>query len=221
MLEEVTRQMHFAYYTTVAVHLAADLVNTLHPATGEDVLRDEGDLARFLSAHAATVAQAAQEGLDDLGERASVRDAYAKALATWDITASEIAEVWALRASLRAIFEVAGKDAGDAARLINAQLRLSDARPRISWQHGPMHLHYESPADGCTAWLAATTLMGLAVVVCEYGADRLGICTASSCQQAFIDLSKNVSKRYCSHACAHRASVAAFRARRGAAVRTA
>jgi predicted RNA-binding Zn ribbon-like protein len=213
--------MAFAYYTTFAVELAAGLANTLHPATGEDALQGEADLARFLRDHEATVAQAAQEGLDDLGERASVRDAYAEALATWEITGDDVAAVRKWRASLRAIFAVAGEDATGAARLINAQLRLSDARPRISWQHGPMHLHYESPADGCAGWLAATTLMGLAVVVCEYGADRLGICAASSCQQAFIDLSKNVSKRYCSHACAHRASVAAYRARRAIAGRSA
>ncbi|MDQ2655129.1 MAG: CGNR zinc finger domain-containing protein [Chloroflexota bacterium] len=211
--------MPFAYYTSIAVELAASLANTLHPATGQDALQDQDDLARYLASHAATVAQAAQEGLDDLGERASVRDAYAEALATWEITSGDVAAVRALRSSLRRIFEVAGEDATEAAKLINAQLSLSDARPRISWQHGPMHLHYESPEDGCAGWLAATTLTGLAVVVCEYGADRLGICASSSCQQAFIDLSKNVSKRYCSHACAHRASVAAFRARRGAAER--
>lgn len=212
--------MTFAYYTTVAVELAASLANTLHPVTGQDALQAPNDLARFLASHAATVAQAAEEGLGDQGERESVRDAYAEALATWEITGDDVAAVQALRSSLRAIFEVAGDDATAAATLINAQLRLSDARPRISWRHGPMHLHYESPDDGCAGWLAATTLTGLAVVLCEYGADRLGICASPTCQQAFIDLSKNVSKRYCSHACAHRASVAAFRARRGAVERS-
>jgi predicted RNA-binding Zn ribbon-like protein len=118
------------------------------------------------------------------------------------------------RSALRTIFERAASDALEAARLLNDQLRQSDATPRISWHHGPLHLHFESVEAGCAHWLAATTIMGLAFVLCDYGADRFGICAAPWCEAAFIDTSKNTRKRYCSEACAHRASVAAFRARR-------
>jgi predicted RNA-binding Zn ribbon-like protein len=56
--------------------------------------------------------------------------------------------------------------------------------------------------------------MALAVVLCDYGSARLGTCASEGCQEAFIDMSKNRRKRFCSEACAHRESVAAFRARR-------
>jgi predicted RNA-binding Zn ribbon-like protein len=51
-------------------------------------------------------------------------------------------------------------------------------------------------------------------VLCDYGKARFGICDAGSCDDVYIDVSKNCSKRYCSAGCAHRASVAAFRARK-------
>jgi predicted RNA-binding Zn ribbon-like protein len=54
----------------------------------------------------------------------------------------------------------------------------------------------------------------MAAVLSEYGGRRLGTCTADSCRAVYLDLSKNTSKVYCSQTCAHRQSVAAFRARR-------
>ncbi len=59
--------------------------------------------------------------------------------------------------------------------------------------------------------------MGLTIVLCEFGGQRLGICGAEGCRRAYVDTSKNRRKRYCSEACAHRVSVAAFRRRQRAA----
>jgi predicted RNA-binding Zn ribbon-like protein len=70
------------------------------------------------------------------------------------------------------------------------------------------------PLDGGFAkWLGATTAMALAIVLCEYGKERLGVCAAPRCRDAFIDTSKNKQKRYCDDKCANRENVAAFRAR--------
>ena len=60
---------------------------------------------------------------------------------------------------------------------------------------------------------AANAVMGLAVLVTQLGLDRLGICAAAGCRNAFVDTSTNRSRRYCSDRCATRANVAAYRAR--------
>jgi len=46
------------------------------------------------------------------------------------------------------------------------------------------------------------------------GVDRLGLCEASPCRNAYLDTSTNRSRRYCSDRCATRANVAAYRARK-------
>ncbi|MBW5445377.1 hypothetical protein GE107_04785 [Cohnella sp. CFH 77786] len=89
--------------------------------------------------------------------------------------------VRSLRKSLRTVFELAREQkAQDAAALLNEQLRISGAKPRISWLHGPCHLHFESVEDGCAHWLATTTAMGLAFVLIEFGTERFGICASAS-----------------------------------------
>jgi predicted RNA-binding Zn ribbon-like protein len=55
--------------------------------------------------------------------------------------------------------------------------------------------------------------MALAVVVAEYGNDRLGICQADRCEDVYVDTSRNRSRRYCDDACASRMNVAAYRTR--------
>ena len=64
--------------------------------------------------------------------------------------------------------------------------------------------------------LVAEALMGLAVVVCDFGVTRPGVCQASGCDDVFVDTSPNRSRRYCSERCSSRANVAAYRARRKA-----
>ena len=53
--------------------------------------------------------------------------------------------------------------------------------------------------------------MGLANLVCDLGATRLGICSEPRCDNVFVDTSPNQSRRYCSDRCSSRANVAAFR----------
>ncbi|SDL90477.1 Putative stress-induced transcription regulator [Nonomuraea maritima] len=112
-----------------------------------------------------------------------------------------------LRDELASVFDAAGDDRAVAGRL-NALLERYPVRPQLSDHDGHgWHLHLaEDPA--------ATAVMGLAAVVAEHGADRLGRCREPRCGQAFLDTSSNRSRRYCSARCASRANVAAFRARR-------
>jgi predicted RNA-binding Zn ribbon-like protein len=207
--KEVTCQVDFANYTSLSVRFAVDLVNTLHPVTNHDALTTEEDLLSFLTTHEEVVTMSAKEARADVQ---TVTALYHEAVYKWQITEDDVAQVQAVRRPLRTVFEQAASDQQATAAMLNEQLRLYGATPRISWHHGPLHLHFESE-DGVAHWLAVTALMGLVVVLCDYGADRFGICASESCRSAFIDTSKNARKRYCSLACAHRESVAAFRAR--------
>lgn len=58
--------------------------------------------------------------------------------------------------------------------------------------------------------------MGLLLVIRDLGYERLGICASDSCDDVFVDLSRNASKRYCDpRSCGNRAAVRAYRARKG------
>ena len=116
-------------------------------------------------------------------------------------------ELRPLRDELAAVFD---EDAGPAAvaERLNALLVRYPVRPQLSDHDGTgWHLHLAEDS-------AASAVMGLAAVVAELGADRLGRCRDPRCGRAFLDTSSNRSRRYCSARCASRANVAAFRARR-------
>jgi predicted RNA-binding Zn ribbon-like protein len=55
--------------------------------------------------------------------------------------------------------------------------------------------------------------MGLGVALIEGGLERFGICDASTCDDVFVDISRNRSRRYCSDTCTTRQNVAAYRRR--------
>lgn len=112
-----------------------------------------------------------------------------------------------LRAELSAVFDAAGDERAVAERL-NALLVRHPVRPRLSDHDGQgWHLHLAEDS-------AASAVMGLAAVVAELGADRLGRCQEPHCGRAFLDTSSNRSRRYCSSRCATRANVAAHRRRK-------
>jgi predicted RNA-binding Zn ribbon-like protein len=175
--------MNFSHYTDLPVRLAVDLVNTLQPVSGSDRLADLAALRAFLREH---------------GDDARV-------------SRDDLERVRELRADLREVFAAA--EPGRAAERINRLLERSGATPRVRAHDGVPHLHFEPAGAGLAERLGAATAMGLAIVLCDYGADRLGICASPSCRDAFVDMSKNRRKRYCTEVCAHRESVAAFRAR--------
>jgi predicted RNA-binding Zn ribbon-like protein len=176
--------MNFTHYTDAPVRLAVDLVNTLQPVTGIDELGDLAALRAFLRTH-------------DHDGRAGTRDLEA---------------VRRLRADLREVFAAGDPDA--AGDRVNHVLEQAGATPRVSTHSGPPHLHFQPSDPNLANRIGTAAAMGLAVVLCDEGAGRLGICASPSCREAFVDMSKNRRKRYCSEACAHRESVAAFRARR-------
>lgn len=176
--------MNFRHYTDRSVTLAVDLVNSYWWRAGVEEMPDVAALREFIAAH---------------GE-------------TGDVDENDLAQVREYRARLRKAFEA--EDEEEAASILNSLLEDCGAVPRISAHDGhPIHMHFEPSGAGFAKWLGATTAMAFAIVLCDYGKERFGICAASRCGDAFIDTSKNKHKRYCDDKCANRENVAAYRAR--------
>ncbi|WP_246097894.1 CGNR zinc finger domain-containing protein [Streptomyces botrytidirepellens] len=183
--------MELAYYSDLAVRL----VNSEEPARGTDALTSV-DAVRTL-----------------FGESQQ---------ATRRATDADVTRLRSVRARLRAVFEAAAD--GDevlAVDLLNALLIEFPVSPQISGHElrdedgrPNWHMHIADYAANASAGFAATASMGLAFHLTELGADRLGICEAPPCRNAYLDTSTNRSRRYCSDRCATRANVAAYRARK-------
>src|SRR5207248_467720 len=72
-----------------------------------------------------------------------------------------------------------------------------------------------APGASVADHLAADCGMALAFFVVAGEQERLRRCEAPDCRRAFVDLSRNRSRRYCdSRTCGNRLHVAAYRARR-------
>jgi predicted RNA-binding Zn ribbon-like protein len=86
-------------------------------------------------------------------------------------------------------------------------------KPFLTRHDGVPHLHYASDDAPFAQWVASMAAAGLVSYVVRDGRSRLRSCAAAGCGRWFADTSRNSSRRYCSHACASRTTVAAFRAR--------
>ncbi|MFD3337036.1 CGNR zinc finger domain-containing protein [Streptomyces sp. NPDC058700] len=183
--------MELAYYSDYAVRL----VNTEEPARNKDALTSV-EVIRELFGPATQMARRA--------------------------TDSDVSRFRAVRARLRAVFTAA--DEGDhtgAVDLLNSLLLEFPVSPQISGHdildedgRPRWHMHLADHPSNATAGYAAIAAMGLAFHLTEFGADRLGLCQAPPCRNAYLDTSTNRSRRYCSDRCATRANVAAYRARK-------
>ncbi|MEV1008122.1 CGNR zinc finger domain-containing protein [Streptomyces sp. NPDC049881] len=183
--------MELTYYADYAVRL----VNTEEPLRGTDTLTSV-DAVRALFG-------AAQHAARRAGE-------------------ADVTRLRGVRNRLRAVFTAASDgDEVTAVDLLNALLLEYPASPQISGHdylddsgRPAWHLHLAEHPSSATAGYAAIACMGLAFQLTEMGVDRLGICEADSCRNAYIDTSTNRSRRYCSDRCTTRANVAAYRARK-------
>jgi predicted RNA-binding Zn ribbon-like protein len=183
--------VELTYYADFAVRL----VNTEEPQRGTDSLTSV-DAVRALCGEAQQVARRAGD--------------------------ADVTRLRGVRTRLRAVFAAAAE--GDEVRavdLLNALLLEYPASPQISGHdylddagRPRWHLHLVEHPTNATAGYAAIACIGLAFQLADLGVDRLGICEALPCRNAYIDTSTNRSKRYCSDRCATRANVAAYRARK-------
>ena len=130
------------------------------------------------------------------------------------LTNDDLGAVRALRDRFRPVFG-AGDDE-TAARAINALVAQAAVNPRLTDHDGyDWHVHYFAPGASVADHLAADCGMALAFFVVAGEQERLRRCEAPDCRRAFVDLSRNRSRRYCdSRTCGNRLHVAAYRARR-------
>lgn len=183
--------MELAHYSDFAVRL----VNTEEPARGKDSLTSV-EVVRELFGASAQMARRA--------------------------TDADVTRFRSVRARLRAVFTAADDgDENGAVDLLNSLLLEFPVSPQISGHDQrdddgrPLwHMHLADHSSNATTGYAAIAAMGLAFHLTEHGVDRLGLCQAAPCRNAYLDTSTNRSRRYCSDRCATRANVAAYRARK-------
>ena len=88
-----------------------------------------------------------------------------------------------------------------------------DCSPQLTRHDGVPHLHFARDGAPLARWVGAMAVSGLVRYVCRNGRSRLRRCAAAGCGRWYADVSRNSARRYCSHACASRTTVAAHRAR--------
>jgi predicted RNA-binding Zn ribbon-like protein len=135
------------------------------------------------------------------------------------VTAADVRDLRQFQAELRPVFEASEDERiSDVVSHLNALLARHPVTPMIS-DHDPanLHMHVANRSASVAELLVGESLMGVATLVCDLGATRLGVCHASPCTHVFVDTSPNQSRRYCSDRCSSRANVAAYRARQKAA----
>ena len=116
--------------------------------------------------------------------------------------------------------EFAGGDGAEVVRRLNDLLSRHPIRPRVSGHdESSWHLHVNDESASTAETMISEALLGLAILVTEIGATRLGRCAADNCTNAFVDTSANSSRRFCSTRCSTRTNVAALRRRRKHQVR--
>ncbi|MER5897865.1 CGNR zinc finger domain-containing protein [Streptomyces sp. NPDC001876] len=179
--------------TRIALDTVVDLVNTAPESEPADGLPDVDALYDFAERHLIS-------GVGELGEKdlRAVRDVR-----------SLFAEVFA------------APDARTAAELVNRLVAAAGTTPQLTNHDGyDWHVHYFAPDASVSDHLAADCGMALAFIVVAGEQERLRRCEAPDCRRAFVDLSRNRSRRYCSsRTCGNRLHVAAYRARRREAAR--
>jgi predicted RNA-binding Zn ribbon-like protein len=164
-------------------------------------------------AAAAALVNTGRGGAEQLPDPAAL-DSFT---ATWQWTGArthdraELDAVRRLRPRLERLWEMAEDDA---AALVNALLRESNALPQLvkhdSWGY---HLHATSADAPLADRMAVEAAMAFTDVIRTGQLDRLRLCAAGNCSNVHVDLSKNRSRRFCSTSCANRTNVAAYRTR--------
>jgi hypothetical protein len=184
----VMSQMNFSHDTELTLRAACSLVNS-DRIEGEQ-LGDQPALDGYLS------------GWGWTGRR--------------DHDDGELVDVQRLRTRLGRIWEVADDEERTVGQ-VNALLSDTRAMPWLT-RHPEMpewHLHLASIHDPLAQRMGAEMAMALADLIRVGELRRLKICSASDCDAALIDLSRNRSRMFCDTGnCGNRQHVAAYRERR-------
>ncbi|MFF2652402.1 CGNR zinc finger domain-containing protein [Streptomyces sp. NPDC058045] len=180
--------MLITHDTRCALDTVVDLVNSAPDEDSADRLPDVAALRAFVRDHT----------ISDVGK----------------LSEHDLAAVRRVRGRFAEVF--AATDGPAAAGLINELVAAAGTTPRLTDHDGyDWHVHYFAPGASVADHLAADCGMALAFIVVAGEQERLRRCEAPDCRHAFVDLSRNRSRRYCdSRTCGNRLHVAAYRARR-------
>lgn len=180
--------MQIPHDTRRALDVVVALVNTAAEAEQPDGLADVGSLREFVREYK----------ISDIGE----------------LGARDLAGVRTVRGKFAQVF--GAPNPRTAAGLINELVATAGTTPQLTDHDGyDWHVHYFAPGASLGDHLAADGGMALAFIVVSGEQERLRRCEAPDCRRAFVDLSRNRSRRYCdSRTCGNRLHVAAYRARR-------
>ncbi|MCM3805267.1 CGNR zinc finger domain-containing protein [Streptomyces solisilvae] len=178
--------------TRCSLDAVVDLVNTAPEGAEGDGLADVAALRRFVERNVIS-------DIGTLGER-------------------DLIAVRAVRSRFAEVFATAGSESATrrTAELLNTMIAAAGTTPRLTDHDGyDWHVHYFAPGASLADHLTADCGMALAFLVVGGEQERLRRCEAPDCRHAFVDLSRNRSRRYCdSRTCGNRLHVAAYRARR-------
>jgi predicted RNA-binding Zn ribbon-like protein len=125
----------------------------------------------------------------------------------------ELRAVQALRPELRDLW--LEPDDERVVEQVNHLLREAAALPQLVRHDGwDWHLHATDPAAPLAERMAVETAMAFVDLIRSGELGRREVCDSDTCDDVYIDLSRNRSRRYCSVTCGNREAVAAYRARK-------
>lgn len=110
-------------------------------------------------------------------------------------------------------------DIDRAAQQVNRWLAAHPATPHLAKHEGTWQLHHHPATVDLVPMYTSICAEIIARLIGTGEVHRLGLCADPGCRRAYLDQSKNSSRRYCSLTCQNRAKTAAFRARRRSAHR--
>jgi predicted RNA-binding Zn ribbon-like protein len=154
------------------------------------------------------------EGLDDVR---TWLEWHGLSTAAKRVEEADVERVRALRARFDRVFDAGGEE--EAASRLNDLARKYGTPPVLERSEGGWRLRsWPDESEGLPA-VGAYATAGLLAAFQELGWARFGRCAAGPCRCAFVDRSRNRSRRYCCTLCADRVAQAQYRARRREASR--
>ena len=182
--------MLFAYDTDLNLRHAAALVNTA-PGRGVSGVEDLPDVAAVV---------AGMEEWTWTGARPT--------------PAAEVAMLHRVRGRVDRLWQA---PLGEQVAEVNARLAAGNAVPRLV-EHDDVgwHIHATDDDAPLAERFAVEVAMAMVDVIRSGERERLSRCTAADCDDVYVDLSRNRSRKFCDGTCGTKANVAAYRARKAA-----
>ncbi|TFD93052.1 CGNR zinc finger domain-containing protein [Cryobacterium lactosi] len=178
-----------------------------------DFAPDTLEALTFAVALGNTTARSSRNGADELSSLAGLSDliAHYPFSGRIDGDESELRDVVLTRERLREMWTMVPDSA---ALAINKMLEDARARPYLARHDGlDWHLHATSPEAPLGERMRVEGSLALMDVIRTGETRRLRICEADECEGLILDLSRNLSKRFCSARCGSRTNMAAYRKR--------